>query len=84
MNGIYSMARELEEAAKLSNDELGEWWSGLADILPLACSGSSEFQAAYTKELQFEYERLKQDFRIVESVETQKVTTRRLIHYTEE
>lgn len=81
---LYEMAEELDEAAKLCNDECGEWWSMLAAMWPRVRDGASgEFQAAYEKELRSEHKRFKDEFRIVEEIETREVKHRTVHHESE-
>jgi len=84
MADLDEIAEELERAGQMSNDELGEWWIGLASLLPRVRDGASlDFKKAYAKQLRSEYKRLKNEFRIVETTETQTITSRELRHFTE-
>ena len=74
------MTEELSEAADYSDDELGEWWKGLADLWPrVVDGGSQEFLEAYIKELREEYKRFKEEFEIIEEKVTREVTYKELI-----
>lgn len=81
---LYEIADELNDAARLCDDECGEWWSLLTDMWPRIRDGASdEFEEAYKKELRREYERFKNEFRIEEITETQTVTYRTVKHESE-
>jgi hypothetical protein len=78
------MADELDDAASLCDDEVGEWWQALARMWPRVCDGASEeFLAAYKKELSSEHQRFKEEFQITQVTETQEVSYRIIQHYTE-
>ena len=83
MYGVISMndddlaafAEELTDAAGLCNDELGEWWSMLANMWPrVRDCASDDFEDAYKRELREEYKRFKDEFWIEDVTETETVT----------
>lgn len=81
---IDSKADDLREAAELCNDECGEWWQALANLVPRYRDGASDrFAAALEAEIITEHGRLKDEFRIVEEDVTRIVTERRLVHESE-
>lgn len=82
---IEAMNEQLEEAAELLDDELGEYWRALTQLIPVYKNGASdEFAAALEKELQEQYTMLKEDFRLVSKEVTHTYTEQRLVHFSEE
>ena len=82
---LSEIKEELEDAANLCCDELGEWWTALADLYPcIIDGGSKEFLEAYEKEMVNEYERFKSEFKIIEETETRSTTNKRLVHESED
>lgn len=79
------MADELDDAASLCDDEVGEWWQALARMWPRVCDGASEeFLEAYKKELSSEHQRFKEEFQIITQVtETQEVIYRIILYNVE-
>ena len=85
MEELRRMVDDLDDAASLLNDELGEWWRSLAALYPMIIDfGSEEFIAVYEKELQAEHVRLKEEFRIEEISVTTTIKRRVLRDLAEE
>ena len=80
MPELHEMADDLREAAQLSCDELGEYWTSLANLYPGAIDGSEEFAEAFKKELASEWQRFQDDFEIKETTEMREVTYRDLVY----
>ena len=63
---------KLRDAASLSNDELGEYWTSLCEAydssLRFGCSDSLE--KALENEISLEYDRLEEEFEIIETEHT--------------
>lgn len=82
---IEAMNEQLEEAAWILDDELGEYWRALTLLISVYKNGASdEFAAALEKELQEQYTMLKEDFRLVSKEVTHTYTEQRLVHFSEE
>lgn len=77
-------AYELEMAAAMLNDELGEYWHYLARLHSRCrdCA-SDEFQRAYDAEVHREYDRFKTEFVVVQEVETTTREVQSLRHIDE-
>lgn len=81
---FYEMASELQKVARYDGSELREWWEALASLVPRVFDcASEEFRSAFEKELRCEYKRLKEEFRIVATTETQTITYYELQHESE-
>jgi hypothetical protein len=81
---ISEMAVELERASELEGSELGEWWGSLARMVPryIDCA-SEEFKLAFESEIKMEYARFKEEFRVVETIETRTEKRIELLHVSE-
>lgn len=75
---VEDMLDELAEAAGLEGSEVGEAWKALVDSEPAAKYGSSDFEAAWEREVQRQYRHLKENFRLVETEKTQVVKIKKL------
>jgi hypothetical protein len=81
---LYEMASELQKSAQYDGSELREWWEVLASLVPRVFDcASEEFRLAFEKELRSEYKRLKEEFRLVTTTETQTITYYELQHESE-
>ena len=83
MDKINKMADELMNAAALRKDEFGKWWSLLFNLVPAyRNSASPDFALAIEREIARECDRLKKEFRVVET--KRLVATYELLHKSEE
>lgn len=74
-NEIDTKADELRDAAEMCNDEMGEWWESLVNLVPKYRDGASVgFATAIELEIVSEYQRLKEEFTIIDG---------RLVHESE-
>lgn len=79
------MIEALDDAGRLMNDELGEYWVALAQLASAGRFGTSKgFEAALEKEVLRQHNRLRREFRLVEKEVTHTYTEQRLVHYSEE
>lgn len=78
------MVEELDDAGRIFDCELGEYWGALAQLVSVYKNGATdEFAAALEKEIQEQHTLLKEDFRLVETEVIHKVIEQRLVHFTE-
>lgn len=65
---LNKIITELEYAAEIAGDELGEFWTSLIDVYRHRDYGMSDsFAKACEKEIRAEYKRFKKDF-VIETV----------------
>lgn len=80
LDRLEEMCGDLRDAASLCNDEQGEWWTALANVLDRVTDcGSMSFQRAYAKEVRKEHKHLKKNFEILEQEVKQTHTSRILV-----
>ncbi len=78
---IDEKADDLREAAAMCNDEGGEWWVALTDLVPGYRDGASEqFSAAIEAEILREHRRLREEFRVEERERTVTQKIRELVY----